>query len=193
MDYLMVVNKENKLSKNFIPKDLVLVPTIIKGSVDVDRKIYLNKVVAIKWLELKKYMDNLGYSIDISSGYRSYEYQEKLLSKFVEKKGLEEALRIAALPGTSEHQTGLCFDYEKVYFEEDKMKTGLKEDDIEYKIVKDIAYKYGFIIRYPNGKEKITGYKFEPWHLRYVGIQNAKEIYENDLTLEEYKTKILTK
>ena len=73
------------------------------------------------------------------------------------------------------------------------MKTGLKEDDIEYKIVKDIAYKYGFIIRYPNGKEKITGYKFEPWHLRYVGIQNAKEIYENDLTLEEYKTKILTK
>lgn len=193
MDYLMVVNKENKLSKNFIPKDLVLVPTIIKGSVDVDRKIYLNKVVATKWLELKKYMDNLGYSIDISSGYRSYEYQEKLLSKFVEKKGLEEALRIAALPGTSEHQTGLCFDYEKVYFEEDKMKTGLKEDDIEYKIVKDIAYKYGFIIRYPNGKEKITGYKFEPWHLRYVGIQNAKEIYENDLTLEEYKTKILTK
>ena len=193
MDYLMVVNKENKLSKNFIPKDLVLVPTIIKGSVDVDRKIYLNKVVATKWLELKKYMDNLGYSIDISSVYISYEYQEKLLSKFVEKKGLEEALRIAALPGTSEHQTGLCFDYEKVYFEEDKMKTGLKEDDIEYKIVKDIAYKYGFIIRYPNGKEKITGYKFEPWHLRYVGIQNAKEIYENDLTLEEYKTKILTK
>lgn len=193
MDYLMIVNKENKLSKNFIPKDLVLVPTIIKGSVDVDRKIYLNRIVATKWLELKKYMDNLGYSIDISSGYRSYEYQEKLLSKFVEKKGLEEALRIAALPGTSEHQTGLCFDYEKVYFEEDKMKTGLKEDDIEYKIVKDIAYKYGFIIRYPKGKEKITGYKFEPWHLRYVGIENAKEIYENDLTLEEYKTKILTK
>lgn len=84
-------------------------------------------------------------------------------------------------------------DYEKVYFEEDKVKSNLKEDDIEYKIVKEIAHKYGFILRYPKGKEKITGYKFEPWHLRYVGPKVAKEIYENNITLEEYKTKILTK
>ena len=193
MDFLILVNKENKLSQSYIPKNLVLVPTIITGSVEVDRKIYLNDVVAKKWLELKKYVEDLGYQIDISSGYRSYEYQQKLLDKFIEKKGIDEALKIVAFPGTSEHQTGLCFDYEKVYFEEDKVKSNLTEEDIEYKIVKEITHKYGFILRYPKGKEKITGYKFEPWHLRYVGPKVAKEIYENNITLEEYKTKILTK
>lgn len=193
MDYTTLVNKENKLHKDFIPKDLVEVPTIIKGSVEVERKIYLNKIVVKKWLELKKYVKELGYVIDISSGYRSYEYQQKLLDKFIQNRGLEEALKIVALPGTSEHQTGLCFDYEKVYEEDGKIKTHLSEDDIEYKIVKDISYKYGFIMRYPKGKENITGYKFEPWHLRYVGNSVAKEIYENNITLEEYKIKILTK
>lgn len=193
MDFLILVNKENKLPQSYIPKNLVLVPTIITGSVEVDRKIYLNDVVAKKWLELKKYVEDLGHQIDISSGYRSYEYQQKLLDKFIEKKGIDEALKIVAIPGTSEHQTGLCFDYEKVYFEEDKIKSNLTEEDIEYKIVKEIAHKYGFILRYPKGKEKITGYKFEPWHLRYVGNKAAKEIYENNITLEEYKTKILTK
>ena len=62
-----------------------------------------------------------------------------------------------------------------------------------FKIVKNIAHKYGFILRYPKGKEDITGYKYEPWHLRYVGKEIAKEIYESDITLEEYKVKILVK
>jgi len=193
MNFLILVNKENKLSQTFIPKNLVLVPTVITGSIDVDRKIYLNSIVAKKWLELKQYVEKLGYKIDISSGYRSYEYQQKLLDKFIEKKDLEEAKKIVALPGTSEHQTGLCFDYEKVYIEEDKIRSNLNENDIEYKIVKEIAHKYGFILRYPSGKENITGYKFEPWHLRYVGVSAAEKIYENNITLEEYKTKILTK
>lgn len=193
MDLLMIVNKENRLSKKFVPIDLVEIKTIIPGSVEVDRKIYLNKIVAEKWMELKKYVEKLGYKIDISSGYRSYEYQEKLFNKFINQKGIEQALKLVALPGTSEHQTGLCFDYEKVYMEDDKIKSSLNELDMEYKIVKDIAYKYGFIIRYPKGKEKITGYSFEPWHLRYVGCETAKIIYENNITLEEYKSKILIK
>lgn len=193
MNYTILVNRENKLHKDFIPKDLVEVPTKIKGSVEVERKIYLNKIVAKRWRALKEYVKELGYEIDISSGYRSYEYQQKLLDKFIQNKGLEEALKIAALPGTSEHQTGLCFDYAKVYEEDEKIKTHLSEEDIEYGIVRNIAYKYGFIIRYPKGKESITGYKFEPWHLRYVGNLVAKEIYENNITLEEYKMKILTK
>lgn len=86
MDFLILVNKENKLPQSYIPKNLVLVSTIIPGSVEADRKIYLNDVVAKKWLELKKYVEDLGYQIDISSGYRSYEYQQKLLDKFIEKK-----------------------------------------------------------------------------------------------------------
>ena len=193
MDLLMIVNKENRLSKKFVPIDLVEIKTIIPGAVEVDRKIYLNKIVAEKWMELKKHVEKLGYKIDISSGYRSYEYQEKLFNKFINQKGIEQALKLVALPGTSEHQTGLCFDYEKVYMEDDKIKSSLNELDMEYKIVKDIAYKYGFIIRYPKGKEKITGYSFEPWHLRYVGCETAKIIYENNITLEEYKSKILIK
>ncbi len=193
MDLLMIVNKENRLSKKFVPIDLVEIKTIIPGAVEVDRKIYLNKIVAEKWMELKKHVEKLGYKIDISSGYRSYEYQEKLFNKFINQKGIEQALKLVALPGTSEHQTGLCFDYEKVYMEDDKIKSSLNELDMEYKIVKDIAHKYGFIIRYPKGKEKITGYSFEPWHLRYVGCETAKIIYENNITLEEYKSKILIK
>ncbi len=190
---LLIVNKENKLSKEYIPKNLTLVKTVIPGSVEVDRKIYLVDEVAQNWVKLKRYMKQKGYNIDISSGYRSYEYQEKLIEKFIQKKGLEETLKIAAMPGTSEHQTGLCLDYEKFYYENGKIMSSLNESDIEFKIVKNIAHKYGFILRYPKGKEDITGYKYEPWHLRYVGKKIAKEIYESDITLEEYKVKILVK
>lgn len=190
---LLIVNKENKLSKEYIPKNLTLVKTVIPGSVEVDRKIYLVDEVAQNWIKLKRYMKQKGYNIDISSGYRSYEYQEKLIEKFIQKKGLEETLKIAAMPGTSEHQTGLCLDYEKFYYENGKIMSSLNESDIEFKIVKNIAHKYGFILRYPKGKEDITGYKYEPWHLRYVGKKIAKEIYESDITLEEYKVKILVK
>lgn len=190
---LLIVNKENKLPKEYIPKNLTLVKTVIPGSVEVDRKIYLVDEVAQNWIKLKRYMKQKGYNIDISSGYRSYEYQEKLIEKFIQKKGLEETLKIAAMPGTSEHQTGLCLDYEKFYYENGKIMSSLNESDIEFKIVKNIAHKYGFILRYPKGKEDITGYKYEPWHLRYVGKKIAKEIYESDITLEEYKVKILVK
>ena len=190
---LLIVNKENKLSKEYIPKNLTLVKTVIPGSVEVDRKIYLVDEVAQNWVKLKRYMKQKGYNIDISSGYRSYEYQEKLIEKFIQKKGLEETLKIAAMPGTSEHQTGLCLDYEKFYYENGKIMSSLNESDIEFKIVKNIAHKYGFILRYPKGKEDITGFKYEPWHLRYVGKKIAKEIYESDITLEEYKVKILVK
>ncbi|MCM1371013.1 MAG: M15 family metallopeptidase [Clostridium sp.] len=193
MDYLLLVNKVNKLQKNYVPKDLVEVKTIIPGSVQVDRKIYLEKLVAKKWLELKKYVSDLGYNIDISSGYRSYEYQQKLLDNKIEEKGYKEALKIAAIPGTSEHQTGLCLDYEKYYYEDNTLKSDLNESDVEYKIVNEIAHQYGFIIRYPKGKEDITGYKFEPWHLRYVGLKAALKIYKDNITLEEYTHKILIK
>ena len=190
---LLIVNKENKLSRNYVPKNLTLVKTIIPGSVEVDRKIYLVDEVAKNWEKLKKYMTQNGYNIDISSGYRSYEYQEKLIEKFIQNRGLEETLKIAAMPGTSEHQTGLCLDYEKFYYENGKIMSSLSESDIEFKIVKDIAHEYGFILRYPKGKENITGYAYEPWHLRYVGKKIAKEIFESDITLEEYKVNILVK
>ena len=130
-----------------------------------------------------------GMDIDISSGYRSYAYQQKLFKYNVELIGLEETKKKVALPGTSDHHTGLALDYYSFRTNEDGSifpYTDIKEEDREYQWIKDNCYKYGYIVRYPKGKEHITGYIFEPWHLRYVGLDIAKEIYYNNITLEEY-------
>ncbi len=125
----------------------------------------------------------LGYDIEVDSGYRSYEYQQKIFDNLYNEKG-EEAYKFVALPGTSEHQTGLAFDYCLFI-------NGVYTDDIndyqeETKWIHNNCYKYGFILRYPKGKEDITGYNYEPWHLRYVGNEISKIIFEKNITLEEY-------
>ena len=127
-------------------------------------------------------------NIDIDSGYRSLEAQEDLFLKFMKKYGLDYAESIVAMPGTSEHHTGLALDINimkdgKWLIENDDL---MKEVDIFNKIHKDLKY-FGFILRYPKGKEKITGYPYEPWHIRYVGEDIAMNI--GDLTLEEYLEK----
>ena len=92
------------------------------------------------------------------------------------------ALNCSAKPGHSEHQTGLAVDVEGSNNDYDKF-----ESSIEFNWMINNSYKYGFILRYPKGKENITGFKYEPWHYRYVGIELAKYLYKNNLTLEEYK------
>ena len=101
----------------------------------------------------------------------------------VKEKG-DEAYKLVALPGTSEHQTGLAVDF--AYYENGIYNDDVKEDDKEAIWLKNNCWKYGFILRYPKGKEHITGYKFEPWHFRFVGPKLAKKIYEENITLEEY-------
>ena len=122
----------------------------------------------------------VGLNIWIASGYRSYSYQNGLYNRYVGRDGKEMADTYSARPGHSEHQTGLCFDLNDV-------------DDIfastdEGIWVNENAYIYGFIIRYPKGKEAITGYQYESWHLRYVGKELAEKLYNNGnwLTMEEY-------
>ena len=187
MDYLQLVNKENRLDKNYKPKNLVEIVPRVKGSIDPDRKILIEKTVLSHWILLKNDAKKCGFDFDISSGYRSYSYQEKVLRHYIEEEGLEEALAHVAPPGASEHQTGLAIDYFFVRGEE--YHYDIKEDDPEYIWLKENAHKFGFIIRYPKEKESITGYIYEPWHLRYVG-EHAKYIHNNDLTLEEYIDKI---
>lgn len=119
-------------------------------------------------------MNRAGLSIKIASDYRGYDLEKKLFES--ENLDAEEA-------GTSEHQTGTAFDF--FSSNKDQYKEAFRETD-EYKWLKDNAYKYGFIERYPEDKEKKTGHKSNPWHFRFVGVDNAKEIYENDLTLEEF-------
>ena len=101
----------------------------------------------------------------------------------IKEKG-DEAYKLVALPGTSEHQTGLAVDF--AYYENGIYNDDVKEDDEEAIWLKNNCWKYGFILRYPKGKEHITGYKFEPWHFRFVGPKLAKKIYEENITLEEY-------
>ena len=123
---------------------------------------------------------SLGLNLWIASGYRSYATQKRLYNNYVSSDGKEAADTYSARPGYSEHQTGLAFDLNSV--EESFANTD------EGKWVKDNCYRYGLIIRYPKGKESITGYIYEPWHLRYVGVELATKLYNNGdwITLEEY-------
>ncbi len=119
-----------------------------------------------------------GISLWIASGYRSYDYQQGLYDRYVSNYGQAEADRFSARPGHSEHQTGLAFDLNVI----DDSFAGTPEAEW----IAANCYKYGFIVRYPEGKEDITGYKYEPWHVRYLGVETATAVYESGLTLEEY-------
>ena len=122
----------------------------------------------------------LGLDLYISSGFRSYSYQNTIYNNYVSRDGRVLADTYSARPGHSEHQTGLAFDLNTI---DDSFANTL-----EGKWVYDNCYKYGLILRYPKGKEDQTGYQYESWHLRYVGIELAKELYNdgNWITLEEY-------
>lgn len=140
--------------------------------------------------DIKEYVDKLindaqglGLPIIVDSGYRSYNYQQVVLDALIKEKG-DEAFKLVALPGASEHQTGLAIDF--AYYENGIYNDDVKENDKEAIWLKNNAWKYGFILRYPKGKENVTGYNFEPWHFRFVGLKLAKYLFKNDLTLEEY-------
>ena len=120
----------------------------------------------------------LGLNLYISSGYRSYDYQAGLYQRYVDRSGKAEADRYSARPGHSEHQTGLAFDLNTI---SDEFK-----DTDEGKWVAANCHLYGFIVRYPEDKESVTGYMYEPWHIRYLGVDTATAVYESGLCLEEY-------
>jgi D-alanyl-D-alanine carboxypeptidase len=122
----------------------------------------------------------LGLNIWAQSGYRSYSYQKDLYDSYVNRKGKEKADTSSARPGASEHQTGLALDLNTI--------TTSFKDTKEGKWVNDNCYLYGYIIRYPENKTDETGYIFEPWHIRYVGKDLAKKLYNNGswITLESY-------
>lgn len=119
-----------------------------------------------------------GISLYIVSGFRSYSTQDYTYHYFVNDRGRAEADRVSARPGHSEHQTGLAMDINSTSFS----FVGTPEA----KWLAANCVKYGFIVRYPEGKEQITGYRYEPWHLRYLGIDKAKEIDDSGLTVEEF-------
>ncbi len=119
-----------------------------------------------------------GYSMPLISGYRSFSYQDGLYRRYAERDGKELANTYSAWPGHSEHQTGLAFDIGELDDSYGETEAG--------RWLAENAHHYGFIIRYPKGKESITGYQYEPWHVRYLGVDTATKVYESGLCLEEY-------
>lgn len=124
-----------------------------------------------------------GLSVLLSSGYRSYETQTWLFNRKAAEYGEAVAATIVARPGTSEHQTGLCCDITDRYYE---MKDRSLENTPMYQWMSRHCGEYGFIVRFPEGREDVTGIIYEPWHFRYVGKEAAAYIMEHDLTLEEF-------
>ena len=194
MDYTILINKDNRLDKNYIPQNLIITDeneNNFHEYLDETQKPMIDKLVYEYFLMMQTEAQKYGFNILIDSGYRSYKYQEELWYDSVDKIGLEETKRVVALPGASEHQTGFSFDI--AYIINGKYTDSVNEFQEETKWLFNNCHKYGFILRYPKGKEEITGYKFEPWHYRFVGIELANELYENDITLEEYYIKDNTK
>lgn len=183
----VLVNKENMLSIDYIPKNMY----IVDNNENNFRNYLIDNIKPMLRIEVKPYIEKLiydannnGINIIVDSAFRSGNYQQMILDKVISEKG-NEAYKLVALPGTSEHQTGLAVDF--AIYENGIYNDDIKEDDKEAIWLKDNAWKYGFILRYPKGKEDITGFNFEPWHYRFVGLELALELYQTNLTLEEYK------
>lgn len=126
-----------------------------------------------------------GFNLTAFSTYRSYVYQKGLFDRYANQHGVDEANRFSARAGQSEHQTGLAFDVGEVGKEHDWARQAFGETNAGKWIAKN-AHHFGFIVRYPRGKENVTGYIYEPWHLRYLQTDIATKVYNSGLTLEEY-------
>lgn len=168
-------------------------PTYIKGVLIANKKYPLPKdyapgenVEARAAFELMaQEAKTLGFELVAFSTYRSYEYQELLYNKYVERDGKENADRYSARPGYSEHQTGLAFDIGEKGREDLWLTEAFGQSEAG-KWLAENAHRYGFILRYPKGKEHITGYMYESWHFRYLGVELATKVKDSGVTLEEY-------
>lgn len=181
-DTLILVNKQNRAPA--VPPTLVL-PDVPPTTEDKAKNIYMQPVAAEALEELFAAAKEDGVILYATSGFRSYSTQKAIFDRRSQQRGEKAANRSVAKPGYSEHQTGLAMDVEG----HSSLGSGLVEDfgeTTEGKWLSENCHRFGFIIRYPKGKTDITGYIYEPWHIRYVGKDAAEEIFSLDVTLEEY-------
>ena len=181
---LTLVNKVFALPEDYIPGDLVRPNVEFSfGNQDIE-KSYMRQEAASALEDMFADAKSQDIHLFAVSGYRSYERQDDNFHNKVNKIGEEAAAKIVAYPGNSEHQTGLAMDIssQSANF---KLTEQFGETP-EGKWLMENAHRFGYILRYPKGLETITGYNYEPWHYRYVGLKAAAEIYKNQLTLEEY-------
>lgn len=189
-----LLNKQNPVDEEFEPSDLVIIPEIYTHSYKHDTKVYLD-ATTMKALEAM-FSDMAAAGISdayVQSAYRDYAYQNMLFNMYVEsemKKGIEKeqaiinANKYSARPEYSEHRTGLCVDFTT-------NSIGGAVDDVfetteAFTWLKENSWKYGFVLRYPEEKENITGYVYESWHYRFVGLEVASIMHQTGLCYEEY-------
>ena len=184
---LVLVNKNYALSEDYEPSDLVL-PNVLSTDYNQNQNIYLRKEAAIHLEQLFYAAQNeAGLTLLARSGYRSYQTQISLYDRYVSQNGTEKADTFSARAGHSEHQTGLAMDVTADSVNRQLVTDfGLTPEGIW---LKENAHRFGYIIRYLEGREDETGYQYEPWHIRYVGVEAATEIYENNWILEQYLNK----
>lgn len=181
----VLVNKKRNLPANYIPADLVNVE-VLNYNVEVGepKPVLLRKEASDALTALFNGAKLKGFEFWAVSGFRSYERQVYIFNYKAKIHGEEQANRFSARPGQSEHQTGLTMD--------------VSLESLDYKLLEELgetpegiwlasnAHNYGFIVRYQKGKEHITGYKYEPWHIRYLGKELAAKVYDSKLTYDEY-------
>lgn len=179
----VVVNKNRALPADYIPPDLVEPNVPFPFDEKVEKRMMRAEAAgALEKLFAKA--KEQGIELYAVSGYRSYRTQKSLFDTYVKTQGAEHAAAYSAVPGKSEHQTGLAMDVSGA-----DAKTRLEESfgaTPEGKWLAANCAQFGFIIRYLQGKEDITGYAYEPWHLRYVGKAIAEDIMSRGITLEDY-------
>ncbi len=182
--YITLVNKYLRLDENYKPNDLKKVNENYNPN-----DLYLRSDAKDMFELMASDASIQGLNLIMISGYRSYSYQYYLYSKYKDQDGIMEADKYSARPGHSEHQTGLVIDLRNKDLPYEQFGKTKEFTWLNYN-----AYKYGFILRYPNKKEQITGYIYEPWHYRYVGVDIATDMYLNypNLTFDEYYYQVLT-
>lgn len=171
----VLVNKYHKLDENYEPSDLTIIDSKYASGTQK-----LRKEAQIKFEEMASDMAKENLKIYAGSTYRSYTYQKGLYDRYVKKDGFAAAETYSARSGYSEHQLGLAVDIVNGKWDY------LSENDKEYDYLVKNSYKYGFILRYPRGSEYITGYMFEDWHFRYLGVELATKVFNSGLTYDEY-------
>lgn len=174
IDGYLMVNKTYPLPESYVPSN-----THKNITAAICQECIINEAYDA-YIKMRNDASSNGLTLWIASGYRSYTYQNGLYQSYVKRSGQQAADTYSARPGHSEHQSGYSFDLNSV--------TDAFANTKEGKWVAENCYKYGFIIRFPKGKDNETGYKYEPWHLRYVGTDLASKLYNNGdwITMEDY-------
>ncbi len=208
LDLDILVNRYNMLDKKYIPNDLIILDdnkNNFHNYINPNLKPAISYMIYPSYKELEHASMKDGYHVVVDSGYRSYNYQlkvfvdtfEKYYEEFKDKehaylKAYDATCMYVAYPGTSEHQTGYAFDI-GAYKNSEYIEINRESPEIKWML--DNSYKYGFILRYPEGKEKITGIAYEPWHYRYVGKEISNILYNDGdyITLEEYHKELKLK